>query len=192
MNDNYPTKSELDNQNNYNPNYESAHYPKFSDIHDDPSPVPIPNYNKYNQHYDKPNKQPKIPKVKKQKDYNYPKKQKKIKQPKQYMPPKQMFQPYMGMGAPKGYIAVPVGKPKYVPVIQQPQMAPMGQMPYYPGGAMYPQPYPYPYPYPPVYPYGPQAPAGNTVYVIPPGYERDYSDGYNPWGNLREDLDNLF
>ena len=78
MNDNYPTKSELDNQNNYNPNYESAHYPKFSDIHDDPSPVPIPNYNKYNQHYDKPNKQPKMPKVKKQKDYNYPKKQKKI------------------------------------------------------------------------------------------------------------------
>ena len=184
MNNNYPTKSELDNQNNYNEVYESAHYPKFSDIHDEPAPKPIPNYPNYNQYYDKPNKQPKMPKVPKQKDYNYPKKQKKVKQPKQYMP-QQMNQPYMAMGAPKGYVAVPVGNPKYVPVMQQPQMVPC-----YPGGAMYPQ----PYPYPPAYPYGPQAmpPAGNTVYVIPPGYERDYSDGYNPWGNLREDLDNLF
>ena len=187
MENNYPTKSEIDNQNIYLNIYESAHYPKFSDIHDEPAPEPIPNYHNNNHYYDKPNKKPKVPKVQKQNDYNYPKNQKKIKQPKQYMPPKQMLQPYMGMGAPKGYAAVPVGKPKYVPVMQ-PQMAPMNQMPYYPGGAMYPQ----PYPYPPAYPYGPQAPEGNTVYLIPPGYERDYSDRYNPWGNLREDLDNLF
>ena len=100
------------------------------------------------------------------------------------------------MGAPKGYAAVPVGKQKYVPVMQQPVMVPMTQMPYYPEGAMYPQPYPYPnpypYPYPPAYPYGPQVPAGNTVYVIPPGYERDFSDWYNLCGNLWEDLNNLF
>ena len=165
MDNNYPTQSEIDNHNNYNGVYESAHYPKFSDIHDEPAPKPIPNYPNYDQYYDKPNKQPKMPKVPKQKDYNYPKKQKKHKQPKQYMP-QQMNQPYMAMGAPKGYVAVPVGNPKYVPVMQQPQMVPMAQMPYYPGGAMYPQPYPY----------GPQAPAGNTVYVIPPGYERDFSD----------------
>ena len=49
---------------------------------------------------------------------------------------------------------------------------------------MYPQPYPY---YPP-----PPPPGGNTVFVIPPGYEYDYSGGYSPFGNLMEDLDNLF
>ena len=193
MDNDYPTRSELDYQRNKNENYVSAGYPKFSDIHDnqdihdDPAPKPIPVYQNYNQYYDKHNKKQKMPKVQKQKDDNYPKKQKKNKQPKQYMDPKPMFQPYAGMGAPKRYVAVPVGNPKYVPVVTQ-QMVPMPQMPYYPGGVMPPQPYPPAYPY-----YGPQAmpPSGNTVYVIPPGYERDYSDGYNPWGNLREDLANL-
>ena len=56
-------------------------------------------------------------------------------------------------------------------------------MPYYPGG-IYPQPYPYPY-------YGPIQQV-NSAIVLPPGYKPDYSPGYSPWGNLSEDLDNLF
>ena len=58
--------------------------------------------------------------------------------------------------------------------------------------------YPYPGPYypsrQPMYPYpynGPQPPI-NTVVVVPPGYKPDYSPGYSPWGNLAEDLNNLF
>ncbi len=77
----------------------------------------------------------------------------------------------------------------------------------------YPQPYPQPYPnayangypnyntpyYPPAqpYPYYPPPPppppsGGNTIVVIPPGYEVDFSPGYSPFGNLLDDLDNLF
>ena len=77
----------------------------------------------------------------------------------------------------------------------------------------YPQPYPQPYPnayangypnyntpyYPPAqpYPYYPPPPppppsGGNTIVVIPPGYEVDYSPGYSPFGDLLDDLDNLF
>ena len=55
--------------------------------------------------------------------------------------------------------------------------------PYYPP----PQPYPYYPPPPPPPPSG-----GNTVIVIPPGYEVDYSPRYSPFGDLLDDLDNLF
>ena len=62
--------------------------------------------------------------------------------------------------------------PGVVPVMAPP-MVPYG---------VYPQPYPYPYPVarPP------------TVMVIPPGYTRDFTGGYSPWGNIADDLDNLF
>ena len=54
-------------------------------------------------------------------------------------------------------------------------------MPYYPAQPFYPQPMPY---------YGPMP--RTTTMVLPPGYHLDYSAGYSPWGNLREDLENLF
>ena len=61
-----------------------------------------------------------------------------------------------------------------------------------------PLPYPgYPVPYYPVdplnpYPYYPPLQPNNTVVVLPPGYKPDYNPGYSPWGNLSEDLNNLF
>ena len=180
MDDSLPTKSQIDNQhnnNNYNNNNISVGYPKFSDIHDEPAPKPIPYKPNNKQYYDKPTE-----KQKKKKDYNYPKQQNQPRQPREPNRPtrpqqQQQQPPYIGMGgAPGQYMAVPVGNPVYVPV---------AQMPYYPGAPMYPPPYPY---------YGPppMQGSGNTVIVIPPGYERDYSPGYKPWGDLRDDLRNLF
>jgi hypothetical protein len=57
-----------------------------------------------------------------------------------------------------------------------------GAIPVYPPG--YPVPVGvYPYPYGVVQP---------TAVVIPPGYTRDYSMGFSPWGDLADDLNNLF
>ena len=76
----------------------------------------------------------------------------------------------------------PIAQPVYVP----PPMAVPGAVPYYP--PPYPGVYPYPYPMPP---YGYPRPI-NSVVVLPPGYHRDFSAGYSPWGDLADDLDNLF
>ncbi len=83
-------------------------------------------------------------------------------------------QPHMPIGVASPYIQ-PVGMP---PV--NPNSA--NQVVYYPGGPYYPYPY-----------YGPpQQPQPNIVYVLPPGYKRDNSPGFSPWGNLEEDLRTLF
>ena len=43
------------------------------------------------------------------------------------------------------------------------------------------------------YPYYRQPPMGSkSVFIIPPGYKRDYSGGYKTWGDLADDLNNLF
>ena len=82
-------------------------------------------------------------------------------------------QPQMQIGVARSYTQ-PVAVPMGIPVQNYPY-----QGPYYPSG----QPI-YPYPY-----YGPQ-PSINPVVVMPPGYKPDY--GYSPWGNIAEDLNNLF
>ena len=99
--------------------------------------------------------------------------------------------------------AQPLSQPQQNPIYQnnpQPQI-PMGvASPYYqpvaypPGGmpvvnGPYPMPVYYGAPgYP--YPYYPPQPGVKTVLVLPPGYKRDR--GYSPWGDLSEDLENLF
>ena len=164
-----PTESEINNIYNNN---ESAGYPEFSSVHEYPkinNPVRRVNPNK---------------------NYNYQKQQipqKKQKNKRQPIPVPQN-QLYMDSNGQK-YMAVPVGSPKLVPIpvsnpYPYPNAYPNYNGAYYPQTQMYPQPYPY---YPP-----PPPPGGNTVFVIPPGYEYDYSGGYSPFGNLMEDLDNLF
>ena len=68
----------------------------------------------------------------------------------------------------------------YVQPVGVPMQYPGYPVPYYPGDPMYPYPY-----------YPPQQPPANTVVVLPPGYQPDYSPGYCPWGDLVEDLNNL-
>ena len=108
-------------------------------------------------------------------------------------PPQQQSQPQpqqpnqgpmiMGPNGPQ-YAAYPVGGgPQYMGM----GFASPYPMNYYPGQPMYVQPYPYPYPY-----YGQPPMGGNTVFVIPQGYTTTENAGYSPWGNLAEDLDNLF
>ena len=94
--------------------------------------------------------------------------------PQQYRPiPNQQQQQPMPMVA---GVANPIVQPVGVPL-----QYPGYPVPYYPVDPL--NPYPY---------YPPQQPSPNTVVVIPPGYQPDYSPGYSPWGNLSEDLNNLF
>ena len=75
--------------------------------------------------------------------------------------------------------------PMVQPIYANPPIAVPGAVPIYPR-PIYPVPYgvyPYPYPYPN---------PGNTVVVIPPGYRRDYTGGYSPFGDIIDDLENLF
>ena len=203
----YPTRSVVEGNDyyNYNNNNISVGYPKFSDIHEYPNlnkqnmqnqGIADPYYQKYQKqkkqmYYNNPpqkQKQPmgKIDKYQKHQNYPVPPKQKKIpkqkvapKKKKQYInPPIQAQSPlYMDQTGQK-YIAVPVGPPQLMPVV-----VPQYQMPYYQGQAMY---------TPPPY-YGQQQQVGpNTVVVIPPGYNRDYSAGYSPYGNIIDDIDYMF
>ena len=70
--------------------------------------------------------------------------------------------------------------PPYPPVGVVPGAVPVYAPHLVPYG-VYPQPYPYPYPVAPP-----------TVVVLPPGYSRDFSGGYSPWGNIMDDIDNIF
>ena len=109
----------------------------------------------------------------KKKKHKHKKKSKKKNYPKQANPnvgaPIQMVpknQLYVSQGGHQ-YMAVPVGKPKLVPMavpkpqyqIAQPQYA----IPYYQTQPMYTQPYAYPY-------YGQPAKRPKTVVVLPAGY----------------------
>ena len=88
-----------------------------------------------------------------------------------HMPP-----PPNGQIPPHG--AVPVAQPVYVP----PPIP--GTIPVYPAG------YPVPYGVYPGYPY--PYPMQPTAVVLPPGYTRDYSAGFSPFGDLADDINNLF
>ena len=165
----HPTNFGGNNQNNIN---SSVGYPKFSEVQNTPNanlpnaPGPAPYNQMPPQMYEKPGEKPTQP----------------IQQPQMAQPPQpkpQNAQPvpgqmYMGPHGPQ-YAAYPVAGPQFVPVAAP---YPMG---YYPP-PMYPQPYPY---------YG-QPPMVPTVLVLPPGYKRDNSCRYSPWGNLAEDLESLF
>ena len=89
-----------------------------------------------------------------------------------HMPPP----PPNGQIPPHG--AVPVAQPVYVP----PPIP--GTIPVYPAG------YPVPYGVYPGYPY--PYPMQPTAVVLPPGYTRDYSAGFSPFGDLADDINNLF
>ena len=99
--------------------------------------------------------------------------------------------PRQNQNAPQQYRAIP-NQQQPMPMVAgvaSPYIQPGGvplqypgyPVPYYPGDPMHPNPY-----------YMPQQPPVNTVVVLPPGYKPDYSPGYSPWGNLSEDLSNLF
>ena len=187
-----------------NPKYEDAGYPQFSDIHEYPNINTPIERKKYDQYYQKKNKIPKH--KKKNKKYS---KQKAPKKPNTN--PNQLVQNqlYMSRGGHQ-YMAVPVGQPKYVPMATpkpkyqyvqpqyqyvqsqyqyaQPQyqyVQPQYQTPYYQTQPMFAQPYAYPY-------YGQPVRKPKTYVVLPPGYQRDYSARYCPYGDIEDDLDNIF
>ena len=153
-----------------------AGYPKLSDVHEYPDPYKENRRRKaqYEQNKYDYSDQKKHKHRKKSKKKSYPKQTKpKAGAPIQMVPKNQL---YMSQGGHQ-YMAVPVGKPKLVPMavqtpkykVAQPQYA----MPYYQTQPMYAQPYAYPY-------YGQPSTRPNTVYVLPTGYARDYSGGYYP------------
>jgi len=182
-----PTQSEV-NYPNQNPNLNQNPYPSMSSGGGYPEP-PIGVKGGI---YEKPNQN--IPNNQTPPPQNYGAPTPGPMQPHGPMPPMQAHGPMPPMQAhgpmppmpPHG--PMPMATPVYVPP-PVPGTVPVGAVPVYP--RPYPVPYgvypPYPCPYP--YPYGvPHA----TVLVLPPGYQRDFSGGYSPWGNLAEDLDSLF
>ena len=214
----YPTRSEVEgNHHSDNNNNISVGYPKFSDVHESSQinmniyrniqneGIVDPYYQQYqkqkkqikqqmrqqNQYNYNPQQYPKMPKKKVDK---YPKYTKENAIPQNKMVPKQKVTHkknknqyvnvpvqvpgplYMDQTGQK-YMAVPVGPPQLMPVA-----VPQYQIPYYQGQAMYAPPY-----------YGQQQQISpNTVVVIPPGYKKDYSVNYSPWGNIADDFDNIF
>ena len=189
----YPTRTEI--EGNYYDNNDAG-YPQFSDVHEYPNVKKMVGdrpYKKNNyQYYEQPIQKQKRAKTNKHKHKKYPKQKDKA----QYNAvPTPAYQPkgpmYMDQTGQK-YVAVPVGQPKLIPVAApqyqavypQPQMyAPQPQM-YAPQPPMYaPQPYPY---------YAQPQSGPNTVVVVPPGYTRDYTPNYTPFGNVADDFDNLF
>ena len=159
----YPSKSEVYNQNP-NPNLIQNPYPSMSSVgQSQKAPISVKGGI-----YEKPNQN--IPNNQTPNPPNYGAPMPGPMQPHGPMPP-----------VPHG--PMPMATPVYVPP-PVPGAIPVGAVP------VYPPPYPVPYgvyPYP--YPYGMPHP---TVLVLPPGYQRDFSGGYSPWGNLAEDLDSLF
>ena len=191
----YPTQTEIEGQN-YGNNNVDAGYPEFSAVHDYPNPyIETKKYKKQQQYYDNPkgnipkqnvNKQ----KKNKKKNNQTEPKQAQYQQPV-LLPPANL---YMSQGGHK-YMAVPVGKPKLMPVVVPKKKTPKYQMapqpifvaqpmyvpqPIYQAQPMYQaQPYGYPYPY-----YGQTQPIAQPIAVIPPGYKRDYTPNYSPYGDL--------
>ena len=192
----YPTRRD-DYENYYEDN--DAGYPQFSDVHEYPNVNKMVGDRPYkknnNQYYD----QQYAPKKNKNKYKKYPQQKDK---PQMGAVPKPAYKPkrkipkgpiYMDQTGQK-YVAVPIGTPQLMPVAvpqyqvpvypQPPMYAPQPPM-YAPQSPMYaPQPQPYPY-----YPPQPQGP--NTVLVVPPGYTRDYSANYSPFGDIMDDFYNL-
>ena len=163
-----PSKSEIDNRQ-INPIQNSVQYPSFSEI----SEYPKSNQGNKGRIYEKPNQPP---------------------QPQNYgapIPgnPQMLNRPIPNQPMPNGPLPahgpmpmaahgpMPLASPVYIP-------------PPVPGAIpVYPQPYPVPYG---VYPYPQYVVANSTMVILPPGYKRDYSPGYSPWGDLADDLNNLF
>ena len=176
MSTSYPTRSEVEYHNN-NTNEE---YPNFSDINNNSIIIKYsksgvtPNNQNHPQHYNKPIE-----------NKNYPQQPPKPQKPEisqqqgaaaPIIQPLPMYMNQMG----QQYAPVPNTPPQNISF-----GVPHYAMPYYPGQPMYHYPLNYPY-------YGPPSMGPNTILVIPPGYQRDYSGGYSPWGDLADDLDNLF
>ena len=172
----FPMPPDVNQNKNYNPD-ESAHYPKFSEVHKYPDPYKNvgqrinTNPKKYVTQKEQPKYKPKVnpnQKVNKHKHHV-----KKVPVPV------------------TKYVAVPVGPPMLVPVITQ------GLAPVYPQPQPQIQPQQMVYPPPPQYGnynYGvpPNYYYDNNVRVIPPGYHRDYTAGYSPLGDFIDDIQNLF
>ena len=181
MSSEYPSYREMaNNNNNKNDNKldDDAGYPDFSDIVDMPGPpsaLEKPNEKKL---YDKPMEKPKPQAPQNKNNYNnknqYPQKHNIQNQQNHNRYQNNQYPPQVPLPPqPNQYMPVPNG-PMYVP------MAYPG-MPVYPGPGLYPPGYPM---------YNPPMP--NTVVVIPPGYKPDYTANYSPFGDLMDDLDNLY
>ena len=187
-----PTKSQVLNQNN-GTNIANSSVTPLSSNQDDQSvnmPAPIPNQYMGNQKEqlhpidelidDTPSEKVNKPSKSNNnnnppivnRNQNFPRQNQNIPQQFRANPNQPQQQPMpMGAGVARPYVQ-PAGVSLPYPAYPAP---------YYPGDPMYPYPY-YPPPQPPT----------NTVVVLPPGYKPDYSAGYSPWGNLSEDLNNLF
>ena len=155
-------------QKNINPN-DSAHYPKFSEIHNYPNPYKNVGQRINNKKPEKKYKEPIKPKKEKDrpKTHHHHHHKNKIKVPAQ------------NIKAPgHQYLAVPVGPPVYVPVAVKTGLMPVYTPPQQPPPmyAPYPQQpqyaYPPPPPPPPQYNYYPPN-YGNNYIVIPPGYSKE-------------------
>ena len=152
------------------PTDESAHYPKFSEVHNYPNP-----YKNVGQRVKIKNPP---------KEYKEPKQPKKIKdRPKTHQHHHHKYKvkvPNQNIKAPKHqYVAVPIGPPVYVPVAVKTGYIPVYNQPQQP---MYTPPPPVPqygyYPPPPPPQYYPPNPGKNYV-VIPPGYGE-----YDPFNSV--------
>ena len=163
-----PSQSEIENRNypNKNPQYPPLQNPPQYPNMPPPNNYPPPQPGQKPGIYEKP-----IP----NNQANYP-------PPPQNMnpPPVQNRPPPIPGNRPPMPVAQPVLIPPPAGVIPPPGVVPVIPQPIYPYG-VYPQAYPYPV-------VGPSS----TVLVIPPGYQRDFTGGYSPWGSLADDLDNLF
>ena len=192
-----PTKSQIINNNPNSNNFTktgNAVATPFSNNENNqngnmPAPVPMGNQKEQvhpiDEFMDTPSE--KVNKPSKGNNNNNPK----ILNRNQNIPSQNQNMPRQNQNIPQQYRANPnqqqpmpmvagVASP-YVQPVGVPLPYPGYPVPYYPGDPMYPYPY-----------YPPQQPPTNTVVVLPPGYKPDYNPGYSPWGNLSEDLQNLF
>ena len=208
----YPTQdNQMDPY--YGNNNVDAGYPEFSDVHDYPNPyIEIKKDKKKQPNYDNP--QGNIPKKKAHKHKKHKKaKYQNETDPNQYqyqqaqlLPPANLYKSEGGhtyvpvpVGKPKLMkvavpvakpkimtVAIPVGKPKLVeiatpnyPKYQTPYYQVQPQPMYAPQPNYQAQPYGYTYPY-----YAQPQTRPKTAVILPPGYKKDYSPNYSPYGDF--------
>ena len=152
----------------YPKEYKDAGYPKLSDVHEYPDPYKENKKRKAKYEQNKYEHSEKHKHKKKSKKKNYPKQTKPVPGAPIQMVPKNQL--YMSQGG-QTYMAVPVGKPKLVPMaVPTPKYKvaqPNYSTPYYQTQPMYAQPYAYPY-------YGQPPTRPKTVVVLSPGYTAGY------------------
>ena len=189
-----PSKSEVENQSKANNNTITPNYKPSSNNYNLQINHITPNYKPSNNNNDQNNMAPppltdqhpiddfsfekNAPKEK----INKPEKANTINNQRPIQPNQQLRQNQtMPMpNIPHGQIGIayqPMGIAQGVPIVN-----PVG----YPMAYYGPPGYPYVYPN-----YAPQPMPGSVV-VVPPGYKPDNSCGYSPWGDLGDDLRNLF